>query len=108
MSGAVYALDADTGKIAWETDLGTPVSTSVMASPEGLYAATADASIYRLDPRRGTLRGSRKLQAGGGLRPRGTPVATSGDSQLAPGLMTPLTLSTNAFGTVVSASTAIV
>lgn len=45
--GLVYALDAASGKLVWETDLGSPLTTSPVLIADSIYAATSG-HFYRL------------------------------------------------------------
>jgi len=49
LDGFVYALDARTGKLAWKSDLGARVTTSVVSQGNDLYVGTANHHLYRID-----------------------------------------------------------
>jgi outer membrane protein assembly factor BamB len=75
VDGSLYGLNAETGREEWRLNLGAPVSTTVTASAGDLYVGTADGSMHRIDARRGTVIGSRKLDPL--LVPRSVPVRTA-------------------------------
>ncbi len=55
--GVVYALDADSGKVLWKTNLNSPVTTSPIVIGDCVYAAT-EGHFYRLRIKDGTNLGS--------------------------------------------------
>jgi outer membrane protein assembly factor BamB len=55
--GTVYALDAASGKLVWETDLHAPVTTSPIVIGESIYVGTSG-HFYRLRGKDGVQLGS--------------------------------------------------
>lgn len=49
LDGFVYALDAQSSKLIWKTDLGARISTSVASRSRDIYVGTASRHLYRLD-----------------------------------------------------------
>jgi outer membrane protein assembly factor BamB len=76
-AGALVALDASTGKLAWSRKLGAVFSSPALAGPHVLVGSD-DGSVHAIEPVKGGLVWSRKL----GARVRATP-AVSGDLALA-------------------------
>ena len=84
--GKVRALEAASGKVLWERDLGSNITTALLAAGTGLYAGGADRRLYRLDPATGADMARIELEA----EPRyylaaaeGTILALVGESTLA-------------------------
>ncbi len=72
--GRLYAADAATGALLWRRDLGTDVTTSLLATPGGVLAGLADGRLVRLDPATGDVETALALDG----VPRGTLVAAEG------------------------------
>ncbi|MGH9367204.1 MAG: PQQ-binding-like beta-propeller repeat protein [Thermoanaerobaculia bacterium] len=53
LDGALYALQAETGRVIWKRPLGGRVSTSVLLADGSLYAGTLDNRLHRLEPSTG-------------------------------------------------------
>jgi outer membrane protein assembly factor BamB len=77
--GSIYALNADTGRVEWRTELGAPISTDVAATATGLYLGTGDGTMHQVDATRGSVLASLRIDAK--LKPRSVPVL-AGDSLL--------------------------
>ena len=77
ISGAVYALDAQSGRVLWKRDLGSRVSTNLSIAANDLYVGTADGFIRRLNAKTGEITAEMKLET----TPVGWPTVT-GDSLL--------------------------
>lgn len=61
--GKVRALEAASGKVLWERDLGANVTTALLVTGAGLYAGSADRRLSRLDPATGTVTAWIELEA---------------------------------------------
>ena len=61
--GAVIALDAVTGKVAWQFDTPKSVHTALSADRRTAYAASRDGTLYALDRATGALRWQRRCGA---------------------------------------------
>jgi outer membrane protein assembly factor BamB len=61
--GKVYALDAASGKVLWERDLGCNITTALLATDAGVYAGGADRHLYRLAPATGAVTARIELEA---------------------------------------------
>lgn len=61
--GRVRSLEASSGKVLWERDLGCNITTSLLATDAGVYAGGADRHLYRLDPRTGVVDARLELAA---------------------------------------------
>jgi outer membrane protein assembly factor BamB len=57
LDGIVYALDSQSGKLAWKKDLGARVTTSIALKGSNLYVGTAKRHVYRLDSSSGEVLG---------------------------------------------------
>ena len=55
LDGIAYALDAQSGKLIWKTDLGARVSTSVASRSRDIYVGTTNRHLYRLDAESGKV-----------------------------------------------------
>ncbi len=53
--GGLYALNPETGKLAWKRDLGTPISTSLVTAGEYLYFGAAN-HVLCVDARTGRVK----------------------------------------------------
>ena len=73
--GMLRAMNAETGREEWNAALGAPVTTSVSAFDDGVYAGLADGTMVRVNPGNGAVLGSLKLDEK--LRPRSVPVRAS-------------------------------
>ncbi len=62
-SGAVVALDAATGEVAWQFDAPKSVHTALSADRRTVYAASRDGTLYALDRATGKLRWQRRCGA---------------------------------------------
>jgi outer membrane protein assembly factor BamB len=49
LDGIIYALEAQSGKLAWKRELGGRVTTSLAVRGHDLYVGTAKRHLYRLD-----------------------------------------------------------
>jgi outer membrane protein assembly factor BamB len=49
LDGIIYALDAQSGRVAWKRELGGRVTTSLAVRGHDLYVGTAKRHLYRLD-----------------------------------------------------------
>jgi outer membrane protein assembly factor BamB len=78
LDGALYALEADTGRLIWKRPLGSRVSTSVLLAGGSLYAGTLDNRLHRLEPSTGEPTAS--LQT---VQPPGGRLAAAGSCILA-------------------------
>jgi len=61
--GKVRALEAASGKVLWERDLGCNITTALLATDAGVYAGGTDRRLYRLDPATGTVTARIELEA---------------------------------------------
>lgn len=61
--GKVRALEAASGKVLWERDLGSNVTAALLAAGTGLYAGAADRRLYRLDLATGAVTARIELEA---------------------------------------------
>ncbi|MGI9074875.1 MAG: PQQ-binding-like beta-propeller repeat protein [Bryobacteraceae bacterium] len=48
LDGRVYAIHADSGKVVWQTDLHSPISTTPAISHGSIYVGSKDNHFYRL------------------------------------------------------------
>jgi outer membrane protein assembly factor BamB len=48
--GRVYALEAATGKVLWERDLGCRITTPILWAAGNLFVGGSDGRLYQLDP----------------------------------------------------------
>ena len=55
LDGAVYALDAASGRVKWKRKLAAPTSTSLALRDKSLYVGTSDNHIYRLSAETGNV-----------------------------------------------------
>lgn len=55
LDGLVYALQADSGQVAWKTDLHSRVTTTPIVSQESLYVGTQDGHFYELQAKSGAI-----------------------------------------------------
>jgi outer membrane protein assembly factor BamB len=58
LDGIIYALDAQSGKLAWKKELGGRVTTSLAVRGHDLYVGTAKRHVYRLDTDSGNVLGN--------------------------------------------------
>lgn len=49
VDGIAYAVNAQSGKLIWKSDLGARVSTSIASNGHDIYLGTANRHLYRLD-----------------------------------------------------------
>ena len=77
LDGLVYALEAESGRLLWKRDLGSPIWTPMLLVASGLYVGTFDRRVHRLSEASGTALG--QLDVGG--LPFG-PLTPAGDSLL--------------------------
>ena len=57
LDGVVYAVDAQSGKLTWKSNLGARISTSVASHGRDLYVGTTNHHLYRLDADSGKVSG---------------------------------------------------
>ena len=55
LDGAIYSLDAASGRVMWKRKLAAAASTSLAFRDNTLYVGTTDNHIYRLNPETGTF-----------------------------------------------------
>lgn|GEM_PF-656700 len=55
LDGRLYSLNADSGKVVWETDLHSPISTTPVLARSTVYVGTKDGHFYRLGSKDGTV-----------------------------------------------------
>ena len=72
--GRLYAAAAATGKLVWQRELGTDLTTSLLLTPDGLLAGLADGRLVRLDPATGEVEAALAVDG----VPRGTLVREAG------------------------------
>jgi len=61
-SGAVYCCTADEKREQWKFQAEAAIAGDLAVEPQGVYVASADRSVYRLDPQTGVQRWRRRLQ----------------------------------------------
>lgn len=62
LDGTVYALDADSGETVWKRNLGSRISTSIVAADESLILGTAEGRFFRLDKKSGNVLAELRLE----------------------------------------------
>ena len=55
LNGVLYALNARTGQLVWKRELGSRVSTGLVADEAGVYAGTADGRLHLVDRETGEV-----------------------------------------------------
>jgi outer membrane protein assembly factor BamB len=60
--GAVYCCTADKKREQWKFQAEAAIAGDMDVEPQGVYVASADRSVYRLDPQTGARRWRRRLQ----------------------------------------------
>jgi outer membrane protein assembly factor BamB len=55
LDGIIYALDAQSGRVAWKRELGGRVTTSLAVRGHDMYVGTAKRHLYRLDTDSGNV-----------------------------------------------------
>lgn len=55
LNGVLYALNARTGQLVWKRELGSRVSTGLVADDAGVYAGTSDRRLYLVNPKTGEV-----------------------------------------------------
>ena len=77
LDGFIYAVEANSGKLAWKSNLGARISTSIAAQGHDIYLGTADRHLYRLDADSGRVLGELSVES----EPRWR-IVSGGDSLL--------------------------
>ena len=77
LDGFIYAVEANSGKLAWKSNLGARISTSIAAQEHDIYLGTADRHLYRLDADSGRVLGELSVES----EPRWR-IVSGGDSLL--------------------------
>ena len=55
LNGVLYALNARTGQLVWKRELGSRVSTGLVADEAGVYAGTSDGRLHLVDRETGEV-----------------------------------------------------
>jgi outer membrane protein assembly factor BamB len=87
VNGAVYAIDAATGHLVWETEIKEDVWTTPFIYNDTLYIGTFDKKVYALDAATGTQKWQQPFETGGPivsatLADNGTVYVTSFDRHI--------------------------
>jgi outer membrane protein assembly factor BamB len=73
--GTLSALDAATGRVAWQTPMGGEITTTITRHDASLYLGPIDGRLHRVESESGKIASSQQLDTT--QRPRSVPMVTS-------------------------------